>query len=457
MEIGASGCLMDAKDDLSDPVKLITDNGLSKNNPDNLASTAGMTFIGQFLDHDMTFDPTSILEQQRDPECIENFRTPILELDNVYGSGPVASAHLYDPDIDEGLTSFLIEEIPGSVAMTRDGRQRFDLPRNSKNVALIGDPRNDENLIVSQFHLAMLRFHNATVEWVKTNLGLRDPGQIFIEAQRLVRWHYQWIIIHEFLPKTVGQAVVDDVMNNGRKWYNWRNAPFIPVEFSVGAYRFGHSQVRPSYRGNFGPDGDHQFFGLIFDDKLPNHADPDDLRGGKRAPRRFIDWQTFFDFGDRNVRPNKIIDTKLSSVLFDLTGLPKGMPQSLAQLNLLRNLALKVPSGQAVAGAMGMQPLSAGDLDDLRPFGLHQSTPLWFYVLREASVQYGGAHLGDVGGRIVAEVFIGLLMGDHNSYLRQCPNWTPTFSTTGDFKIVDLLRLADVVDDAVPPAPIVAA
>lgn len=445
LEIGESGGIMDARDDLRDPVALITEPSKSANNPNNPELTAGMTFLGQFLDHDMTFDPTSSLERQQDPEAIQNFRTPVLELDNVYGSGPGASPHLYDLTVDDGLTSFLIEEIPRSAEKTRDGTPRFDVPRNGQNVALIGDPRNDENLIVSQFHLAMLRFHNAVVRRVKDEMGLKNPFEIFAEAQRLVRWHYQWIILHEFLPKTVGGKVVEDVLRGGRRFYKWRNAPFIPVEFSVAAYRFGHSQVRPSYRANFGPSDAEQFFGLIFNDRLEDSPDPDDLRGGKRAARRFIDWQTFFDFGDEKVRPNKKIDTKLSSVLFDLTGLPQGGPQSLAQLNLLRNLALGVPSGQAVARAMRIQPLAPGDLADLKPYRMDERTPLWFYILKEAEIETDGARLGSMGGRIVAEVFIGLIEGDHNSFLRQNPGWRPTLGAGGDFKIVDLLRMAGVV------------
>jgi hypothetical protein len=242
------------------------------------------------------------------------------------------------------------------------------------------------------------------------------------------------------------------VLNPGRKGegrdvYNWRHGPFIPTEFSVGAYRFGHSQVRPSYRANFGKDDDHQFFGLIFNDKLGRSEDPDDLRGGRRAARRFIDWQTFFDFGDKRSRQNKLIDTKLSSVLFDLIGMPAGEPQSLAQLNLLRNLALKVPSGQNIAQAMCLDPLSPDDLDDLKPYALHTRTPLWFYILREAEKQADGKHLGQVGGRIVAEVMTGLLFGDRSSYVRQDPRWKPTLpaASEGDFRMTDLLNFAGVV------------
>ncbi|WP_231126161.1 peroxidase family protein [Motilibacter aurantiacus] len=437
---------MDAGDDLTDPVALITSAALSEHNADNPRMTAGMTFLGQFLDHDMTFDPTSSLARRQDPEAIRNFRVPALDLDSVYGGGPVVSPFLYDQAVDSGRTTFLVDDIPGCTAVSVGGTPRFDLARNRQNVALIGDPRNDENLVLSQLHLAFLRFHNATVEQVRTRLGPAfGPGEVFAEAQRLVRWHYQWLVLHDFLPTTVGQEVVDDVLADGPRHYRWRNEPYIPVEFSVAAYRFGHSQVRPSYRANFGTsttDVGQQFFALIFDPTLADLDDPADLRGGKRAARRFIDWQTFFDFGDGRARRNKRIDTTLSSVLFELMGQPAEEARSLATRNLERNLTMCVPSGQRVAQAMSLEPLAASDLEDLRDFHLDASTPLWLYVLREADVQQKGERLGAVGARIVAEVIVGLIRGDKQSYLNQAPDWRPE---GGDFGIVDLLRAAGVV------------
>jgi heme peroxidase len=448
-ELGAQGGPMDAGDDLSDPIALITDPAKSVHNPDNPAITAGFTFLGQLLDHDMTFDPTSSLARRQDPEAIRNFRIPALDLDNVYGGGPTASPHLYDATVDGGRTSMLVEENPGSGAVSVGGATRFDVPRNAQDTALIGDPRNDENLIVSQLHLALLRFHNRVVEDVKTDLGPGyTTGEIFAEAQRVVRWHWQWLIVHQFLNTTVGAELVDDVLANGPKHFTWRNDPYIPVEFSVAAYRFGHSQARPSYRANFGTsatDPAQQFFALLFDPSATDPDDPADLRGGRRAPRRFIDWQTFFDLGDGRVRRNKRIDTTLSSVLFELMGQPQGEPVSLATRNLLRNLTMKVPSGQRVAKAMQVEPLAPADLADLEPFHLQARAPLWFYVLREAQVVTGGERLGPVGGRIVAEVMIGLIEGDRQSYLREDPDWTPTYGTAGTFGIADLLRAAEVV------------
>jgi hypothetical protein len=448
LKVGAKGGIMDAQDDPGASAKdLIVNAELNARNPNNLKMTAGMTFLGQFIDHDITLDTMSSLEQQVDPEAIQNFRTPTLALDNIYGQGPAHNAHLYDVNDPAKL---LVESIPGSAGQSRGGAQRYDLPRNSQGVALIGDVRSDENIVLSQLHLAFLRFHNQCVDHVRAETGLTSPHAVFEEAQRLVRWHYQWIIVHEYLPLTCGQKVVDDIFKHGRKFYKWRNEPFIPVEFAVAAYRFGHSQVRPSYRMNFGSIAGGDLFMRLFVDTPGNSADadPDDMRGGLRQPRRFIDWQTFFDFGDSNVRNNKKIDTTLSSVLMDLIGFPAAEPQSLAQRNLLRHLTFKLPSGQAVAKAMKLPVLPAADLADLAEFGLDTRTPLWFYLLREAQTTQDGERLGAVGARIVAEVFIGLLEGDPTSYVRQDISWRPSLPATngiGTFAMTDLLQFAGVV------------
>lgn len=422
MELGKLGGVMDAGD--SPQVRE------NPNNPDNPDILAGFTFLGQFLDHDITFDPTSSLERQNDPESIQNFRTPLFELDSVYGSGRAASPHLYD-------------STTGNVKFLLDAAAPNDLPRNSQNTALIGDPRNDENLIVSQLHVAFLKFHNAMVDRVKQN-GVTNPNEAFSEAQRLVRWHYQWIIVHEFLPKTVGQSLVDEVLHQGRRFYDWRHEPFIPVEFAVAAYRFGHSQVRAGYRVNV------DFAAPIFNEALPSDAsDPDDLSGGKRAPRRFVDWKLFFDVSNGGPpQPGKAIDVKLSTPLFALPFIPPNLPdnpRSLAQRNLLRHLTFGLPSGQCLAKAMRIVPLSSKDLADVQPLGFDSSTPLWLYILKESEVVAQGKRLGPLGGRIVCEVFLGLLEGDRLSYLRQEPDWTPTLESGKNFKMADLLRVAGVV------------
>ncbi len=441
LQLGEPGGIMDAQEPATaTPLDLILDRNLSASNVDNPRMTAGMTFLGQFLDHDMTFDPTSSLERQADPEYIENFRTPSLSLDSLYGSGPDADPYLYQ----RGKPAKLL---------LGHGGLKDDLPRNSELRALIGDPRNDENLIVSQLHLAMLKFHNAVVDRLAPTALM--GAELFCEAQRQVRWHYQWIILHEFLPLTCGESTVAAVLTEGRKFYDWRNEPYIPVEFSVAAYRFGHSQVRPSYRANFTGNGGSPFIGMIFGDPGSDPQDPNDLRGGVRAPRRFVGWPTFFNFGDGMARPNKKIDTKLSSALFALPSSvvanpsPMTNPASLAQRNLLRHLTFSLPSGQRVAEAMKLPVLTREQLPELQALHLQHATPLWYYILKEAEVLEAGEHLGPVGGRIVAEVIIGLLEGDRQSYLSQEPDWHPTLPTRdpanfgNDFTMVDLLCLAD--------------
>jgi hypothetical protein len=248
--------------------------------------------------------------------------------------------------------------------------------------------------------------------------------------------------------------MVDDILIRGRRCYRPGDqaAAFIPVEFQAAAYRFGHSLVRPSYRANLKGDNDSAFFGMIFDPAGQGQADPVDLRGGARAPRRFIGWLTFFDFGDGEVKPRKRIDTRISTPLFRLPlgAIADGMPPTaLPQRNLLRQLTWELPSGQAVAERLRAPVLTAGDLAELAEYGLglQSSTPLWYYVLREAQLVGDGQHLGPVGGRIVGEVIIGLLQIDRDSYVSRKPAWRPVLPSiagTGDFRMVDLLRFAGV-------------
>jgi hypothetical protein len=431
--------VLDAKDNLAaGPIELITNPDLNLVNKNNTTHTAGTTFFGQFLDHDLTFDAASPLGVPTDPNRSRNTRTPVLDLDSMYGGGPLASPQLYQ---SSDRAKLRIES----------GGQFEDLPREATGQAIIADPRNDENIIISGFHAAMILFHNAIVDLVRRQ-GFSGTLTVFSEARRRALRHYQWIVVHEFLPQIVGQSLVDNIFRNGRRFYR-PSAAFMPVEFQGACYRFGHSMVRPSYRANMKGDNGGPFFAMIFDPAGEGQADPVDLRGGRRAPRRFIGWQTFFDFGDGEVKPNKQIDTVISTPLFDL---PLGAiasgdpPTSLPQRNLLRHVTWSMPSGQRVAQAMGVTPLTGADFPELAGYGLglETSTPLWYYILREAQVRAGGLTLGPVGGRIVAEVFIGVLVLDSNSYLNQF-FWRPTLPqrdgrVTGQFRMVDLLTYAKV-------------
>ena len=436
-EIGRPGGMLDAHDALDrGPVDLIVDPDLSLNNRNNPTHTAGTTFMGQFMDHDVTFDTTSRLARPTAPRGAPNSRTPSFDLDSVYGGGPTLSPHLYDPSDPVKLK-------------VETGGLFEDLPRTADDTALIADPRNDENLVIAGLHAAFLLFHNHAVDEVRSQ-GYTDPDIVFAGARRLLTWHYHWLILHEFLPLFVGQSRVDAILAAGRRFYRPNGDAFIPVEFQGAAYRFGHSMVRPSYRANLAGDAGGPFFAMIFEPTQFGQPDPDDLTGGSRAPRRFIGWQTFFAF-DAEVKPNKRIDTRLSTPLFQLPASaiagPEGEPTALPQRNLLRHVTWGLPSGQAIAQAIGADRLSPGDLQELAQFdlGLEQSTPLWFYVLKEAELMADGLHLGPVGGTIVAEVIIGLLQLDPASFLSVQANWRPTLpSRSGEFRMVDLLTFAGV-------------
>jgi hypothetical protein len=433
--MGAPGGLLDAEDPLHEgPIRLITNPELSPGNLDNPFNTAGTTFLGQFIDHDFTFDLNSRLAVPAVPEQSPNTRNPTLSLDSVYGGGPVQSPQLYDGG---DRAKFRVES----------GGLFEDLPRRSDGVAIIGDPRNDENLMIAGLHVAFLLFHNRVVDRLRAQNTPAD--RVFAEAQRTVVWHYQWIVVHEFLPQIIGFGLTQDILAHGRRYYRpAQGQHFMPVEFQGACYRFGHSQVRPSYRANLKGDNNSQpFFGFVFDPSAEGQQDPVDLRGGRRARRRFIGWQTFFDFGDGQVRPNKRIDTHISTPLFRLPlgaiadGTP---PTALPQRNLLRHLTWSLPSGQAIARAMGVPVLD--NLPELREFGFDRATPLWYYTLREAETLGDGITLAGASARLIGEVFVGLLQLDPESYLKQQPNWKPTLPSrnAGRFGMVDLLEFAKV-------------
>ena len=466
LQVGMPGGIMDAGDDLSaGPKALIVDPTVDGNptvadsygtNPDNPTMTAGSTFVGQFIDHDITFDQTSQLGIPRNPLISPNTRTPLLDLDSVFGGGPGMRPDLYVENPDGSV---------GPQLKIGTGGVHEDLPRvangDGSYTALVGDPRDDENVIVGGMHCAHILFYNRVLDELSEHDLARfpavraqreDPGNnyaAFLLAREVTLWHYQWLLVNEHLPQIAGQDVVNDVLARGNRFYRPpAGDTFMPIEFGAAGYRMGHSMVRPSYRANFtSGTGDSTsatadpFFALVFDKNEPDFSDPvtydrDDLLGGYPAPRRYVGWQTFFDLGDGNVKNNKKIDPIVSSVLFTLP-VPAIAPHTqtsptvLPQRNLLRQLTWGLPSGQAIARAMCAPALAASDLDELAgvypPFA--QSTPLWYYILAEAKAIADGLNLGPVGGRIVTETLIGLLRGDPTSYLSVYPGFQPFLGT----------------------------
>ncbi|MBC8161407.1 MAG: peroxidase [Roseiflexaceae bacterium] len=385
---------------------------------DNPRIPAGWAFFGQFIAHDITNDRQPL---QSHEEVGRNFRSPRLDLECVYGAGVTGQPYLYDKD-DYAL--FLIG--------TDDRGTPGDLPRNPQGLALIGDARNDTYFFISQLHLAFLKLHNRLLLEQRA-AGAANP---FEATQQLLRWHYQWIVLHEFLPLTVGQALVQDIIEHGPRWYQAASSPFIPVEFSDGAYRFGHAQLRDLYQIN---DALHDV--RLFPDTV----------GLRPVPSAYQpDWARFFDFGGA-VRPQltRYIDASYGHCMIRLPETLTGQVarpeyRSLAGRDLQRALATDLPSGEAVARAYGEVPLTPEQIG-LSELGWRYETPLPIYVLREAAVQHDGQQLGAVGGRIVAEVLLGLMQADPTAYLNAQPDWQPSLPTIhGSFSIADLLRAADV-------------
>ncbi|MGH3031270.1 MAG: peroxidase family protein [Gaiellaceae bacterium] len=408
----------------------------------NAAIPAGYTYLGQFVDHDITFDPTSSFSRRNDPDALQNFRTPRFDLDCIYLAGRRASPFLYDK---RDTAKFLL---------ARNRARDLDLPRNSQQVALIGDPRNDESILVSQLHVGFLAFHNAVVGHLRARRANLErhalPGEnVFDTAQRLVRWHYQWVVVNDLLPRIAGRQVVNRILKRepgGKRtveldFYRPQRAPFIPVEFAVAAYRFDHSMIRPVYDLNDVITGVEIFGGA--------RAHPlTHLGGGRRLPDGWpAKWSLFFPIGRRRPQPSRKINARLAPPLLSLpqevAGTARPDRRSLATRNLLRGKALGLPSGQAVATAMGETPLSNAELG-LRGARWSGGAPLWYYVLKEAEKTQSGTRLG---GRIVAEVLLGLLGHDGTSYLNAETPWRPTrpiAPRAGDLDMGDILRFAEV-------------
>jgi len=371
---------------------------------------AGFTYLGQFIDHDITFDPTPFGARPRRPRRTVNRRTPRLDLDSLYGGGPEVQPYLYEKHVPRRL---LLAKGPP-----------LDLPRNHEFVALIGDPRNDENAIVSQLHLLFARFHNRIAD--ELELG-------FEKARRLLLRHYHWIVLNDYLPKILG-----DSWTGPRKHFRPAGEPFIPVEFSAAAFRFAHSMVKPDYgikalpadRDDSGPTVD-LFPGL------------EGFRALESA--REIVWDRFFASGNRAPQDSSAIDTRLAKKLYEL---PFGDEPMLARRTLLRGIKLGLPSGQTLAHALGQpaldeEDLLLGDVEMPMRKTLARSTPLWYWILCEAQKKRG-RHLGPLGALIVGEVLTGLIETDPASFPREEPGWEPgeLGGTKGVFSMASLVRFA---------------
>ncbi len=462
-------------------VEMVRGEDKPKDGPDNEESgiPAAFTYFGQFVDHDLTFDPASSLQKQNDPDALVDYRTPRFDMDNIYGRGPDDQPYMFDGKL------FILGE-PFDGASTNPNAKH--LPRAANGRAIIGDPRNDENVLVSQLQSMWHRFHN--------HIARENESWPFERIQQEVRFHYQWIVLHDFMTKIVADTVLKEILPDGMenlfkspprlRIFHAKDEAFMPLEFSAAAYRFGHSMVRPGYRLN----------DTIKDIPIFAMGKPGgDLRGFLPPPAGWaMDWQRFInleplDYGvvgvgaadpDQTLPANQkrlqlayVIDTSLTNPLKHLPkSIDGGSVPNLAQRNLERGWRMRLPSGQSIARALGIDPLADKDIligkfpdgasrKAITEFGdgkFKDNCPLWTYCLAEATVGDNVAQLtvetkegakviatpqlGAVGGRIVAETFLGLMVVDSSSYISQNPTWQPSFKHKGVFGLREMIKVA---------------
>ena len=432
---------------------------------------AGYTYLGQFIDHDLTMDKTEVeLGDDVPPAQLVQGRSPRLDLDSLYGAGPgdPKSAKFYE---DDGVHL----KIGDTRRIGPDAKKRgHDLPRvDGARTALIPDPRNDENLIVAQTHVAFIRFHNAVVDSLPASL---PSVKRFRQARKAVTLHYQWMVRNDYLPRIVDPAIVTDVFTNGRKIVQPdagpTEVPTMPVEFSVAAFRLGHSMVRDSYNWNRRFPGQAGSLDYMFE-----FSGLGGTLGGDTVliSNWLADWRRMYDFaagGHPELKPAsavnfaKRIDTLLVDPLKHLPPSTFGGKASMGFDNPQRNLAFRnLTRASMVSLATGPQmaqklanngvpvtPLTQAQLVDgdngavvtgltgAQKTALVQKAPLWFYLLREAELNNG--RLTGVGGRIVAETMHRAMQGSTFSIVRS-KNFTPDLGDRGTtFEMTDLLLVA---------------
>ena len=468
------------------------------------------TYFGQFIDHDITAntDRETASSRIEGPDIaplpreqvrceVTNLRRGSLDLDSLYGNGPAQDEFARkleglmrhprfrakmrlglatdvgdrpplpaDPAVDLLRLGRLLEE--GSVTaqelralppMLAAGFVDGDGEPMTKK-AIIGDGRNDENLVVAQLQVAFLRLHNKIVDWVaaQPDAPATDEAR-FERARELLRWHYQWLVVNAFLPAVCDPAVVARVVREGAPLYRAffertagpdRGRLPLPLEFSVAAYRYGHSMVRAEYdyNRNFGRPGailPSAPFDLLF---LFTGRGDAPLAGDPTLPTSWIiEWERFVE--GEPAHPDRVarrIDTLLAPPLSSMINEPPGIFKQLAERNLRRGHRLNIPTAQAILatlgradepyGGAGIEPLTADELRSgatgpaVGEGGFAEETPLWFYVLKEAEIRGGGERLGPLGSLLVADTLVGLAACDPSSFWHQAGSdggrWHPS-------------------------------
>lgn len=399
-----------------------SENGLSR-------VSAGYTYLGQFIDHDIT----KLKRGSREPSNrrvpvneLKQLRTPTLDLDSVYGDGFNDESIAIDTDSGEFLTGYVICE--GDKRL-----QGYDLPRELDKDCkhpLIPDARNDENLIVSQLHLVFLKLHNRLIKFNKEKNPEEEVEALFEMTRKQTILLYQKVVLQDFMRKVIDPTVWDLIIQ--QNWsFLWDpclvEEARMPLEFSAAAFRFGHAMVQKDYHLNKCKTN-------VSLEKIFEFTGKGGMAGKEALPvEMVIDWDLFF----------KVDESKLV-YLFNHAAkicpsihikIPKNRPKfdTLATLNLLRGNELGLPSAQDYVAALarahpklcsklGLKLLPENELNypilkkdqkllDQVENGLDFSkkTPLLYYILVEAFSQCEGYQLGSLGSLIVAETLKSLI------------------------------------------------
>jgi hypothetical protein len=443
--------------------------------------SAGYTYLAQFVAHDMSFlKDGKLTTRPVEPGDLEQLRSPSLDLDSLYGEGPGKDGRFYK----DGIRMRIGFTEPAKIGEAEVEKVfENDLPRAGGNLsnqraAMIADPRNDDNLLVAQTQVAFMKFHNAVADYIEEKEG---PGKVSFKtvSEKVVR-HYQWIVLHDLLPRIVDEKILSRVRENpSNRRFKPGDKPMMPVEFAFAAFRLGHCMVRDKYELNRvfqspapGQRVSVQRGAATIGSLMEMTGFRGKLQGSKRLPSNWIiDWTRFYDLSDFGVARNgqsnnaKMLGAHLAPALgslFRFNARARNMePVSLGVMDLVRGASLRLPTGQEAANELQDPPLSADEIlksdepgvsDTLKENGFVESTPLWYYILKEAEVIGGGKRLGPVGSHIVAETFVGLIESSRISIL-DGNGWRPDLAglpelgrkraSNAVFEMADLLVFVD--------------
>ncbi len=429
------------------------------------------TYFGQFINHDMSAPvgslaseaatvppvdqigntgPSPDLDKQTRAasvtpvlEAIKNEQPNPLSLDSLYGDGPGSGdgdiRRLYEADgvmfrIGESVEVSDEELKAAAINPSKAIRKRGapDLPRN-KHEALIADLRNDENLIISQLHLALLLFHNNAAKALRTEFS--DKKQLFAEARKELTLHYQWCILHDFLPQLMWDDTLDEVLSAGPKP---EAVLGIPMEFTTAAFRFGHSMVSDTYdfNDNFGIGGKlDESASLIQLFTFTSRGGMANGKGGQLPNHWIADWQRLTRTSSNKLSGADKIDLAFADGMMNKMAHGNNLQHaSIFFRNILRGYHRRIPFGQEIAMKMGVKIVPENEIADMLPanmadlakeLDLASHTPAWLYFLCEARHFGKGEKLGPAASRIIAETFVGALKKNPKSILNIPGGWTP--------------------------------